>query len=103
MYSGAVVPDWRVLKAKVKNGTYEAQRKEGRMHGEGIYTFDGDSYYKGEFKNNKRHGSGRFHHEASGLNCIGTWKADKLKKLKPGDATTTKRCYKYAEDMPGSE
>ena len=41
-------------------GKYVGQNKDGRMHGQGTYTYASGDKYVGEWKDNKRNGQGTY-------------------------------------------
>jgi len=63
---------------------YEGERKNGKRHGQGTYTFANGNKYVGEWKDDKFHGQGTFTW-ANGDQYIGEWKDSK----KHGKGTKT--------------
>ncbi|CAD8134822.1 unnamed protein product [Paramecium octaurelia] len=61
-------------------GNYIGQMKEGKMDGKGIFICNDESFYDGQFKNNKRHGIGKSKNE-KGQVQIAQWENDKLVKV----------------------
>lgn len=53
---------------------YEGNWTAGLMDGEGKLLYDNGNSFEGEFKNNKRHGTGTFIWAATGASYKGGWK-----------------------------
>jgi len=60
-------------RGKKLQDTYEGQRKDGKKHGQGVYTGADGNRYEGQFKDNKQHGQGVYT-GADGSRYEGQWK-----------------------------
>jgi len=69
---------------EVEGRKYVGEFKNGKMHGQGTYTFPGGQKYVGEWKNNNRHGQGTTT-DLSGAKHVGEYKND----IKHGQGTMT--------------
>ena len=45
-----------------ENGYYEGEFKDGKKHGQGVYTYPSGDKYVGEWKNGEMHGEGTYTH-----------------------------------------
>ena len=54
---------------------YVGEYKDGKMHGQGTYTWTSGDKYLGEFKNDQKHGQGTYTW-ADGKNYVGEFKND---------------------------
>ena len=60
---GGVCLNWNVWWNYKENIKYEGDFIEDKYEGNGKYTFKSGEYYIGEWKNNLRHGKGKFYHK----------------------------------------
>ena len=79
-------PDIPILKSKVEEGiikfgssTYVGDVKNGKAHGQGVFTFSDGTKYEGTFKRNLFHGEGTFL-DKDGKFYRGKWRYNKLTK-----------------------
>jgi hypothetical protein len=64
--------------------TYRGEKRNGKKHGQGTYTWADGENYVGEYKNDKKHGQGTYTY-AKGDKYVGEWKNGK----KHGQGTIT--------------
>lgn len=65
---------WKYVEDGVSSSqAYEGHLKDGRLHGQGVFTYADGDRYEGEFKDSKRHGPGVFTY-ADGDRYEGQWK-----------------------------
>ena len=79
-------PDIPILKSEVEQGiikfgssTYVGDVKNGKAHGQGVFTFSDGTKYEGTFKRNLFHGEGTFL-DKDGKFYRGKWRYNKLTK-----------------------
>ena len=75
-----------ILKSEVKQGiikfgssTYVGDVKNGKAHGQGVFTFSDGTKYEGTFKKNRFHGEGTYL-DKDGESYTGKWRYNKLTK-----------------------
>ncbi|CAD8044386.1 unnamed protein product [Paramecium primaurelia] len=64
---------------KSQKGNYKGQMKDGKMDGKGTFISNDETFYDGQFKNNKRHGVGKSQNQ--GKVQIAQWENDKLVRV----------------------
>ena len=56
------------------------ENKDGKMHGQGTYTYADGGKYVGAWKDGKKHGQGTQTNNADGTSWTGEWENDKKKE-----------------------
>ena len=79
-------PQLPILKSELEQGvikfgssTYVGEIKNGKAHGDGIFTFSDGTKYEGKFRRNMFHGEGVYI-DSNGKSLKGKWRYNKITK-----------------------